>query len=137
MPSFLFAYGTLLPGKAPARIAPTVRRLRLVGRGEVRGRLYDLGAYPGAVLGRVSSVIAGQIYQLPVSPEVLRRLDEYEGFDPADPQNSLFVRKRWPVTLQSARKRIMCWVYTYNRPPAVAPRLAGGDFAKMRNAGRR
>lgn len=28
---YLFVYGTLLPGRAPAEIAPTVRRLIAVG----------------------------------------------------------------------------------------------------------
>jgi gamma-glutamylcyclotransferase (GGCT)/AIG2-like uncharacterized protein YtfP len=42
-------YGTLRPGRAPAAVAAVVATLRPLGAARVRGRLYDLGAYPGAV----------------------------------------------------------------------------------------
>lgn len=50
MPDYLFAYGTLLPGAAPAEISGAAARLKAVGEGQVRGLLYDLGHFPGAVL---------------------------------------------------------------------------------------
>jgi gamma-glutamylcyclotransferase (GGCT)/AIG2-like uncharacterized protein YtfP len=75
---YLFSYGTLLPQHAPREIASTVRRLRRVGQGLVRGRLYDLGDYPGAVLTRNGPLIRGLVFELPEDPEVLERLDQYE-----------------------------------------------------------
>lgn len=126
---YLFSYGTLLPRLAPAEIRPTVQRLRPVGKGFVRGQLFDLGEYPGAVLGRRGSPIAGQIFELPSDPEVLHRLDEYEGFDPSRPRASLFVRKRRYVRLEDGR-RIFCWVYAYNRPVDAARAVSGGDYVK-------
>jgi gamma-glutamylcyclotransferase (GGCT)/AIG2-like uncharacterized protein YtfP len=131
MKQYLFFYGTLLPALAPKEIAATVRSLRRVGRGHVHGRLYDLGEYPGAVLSASGPVISGQVFELPSDPEVLKQLDEYEGFDPAHSEGSLFVRKKCPVTLQGGKK-IRCWVYGYNRHPGSAPGLANGDFAKSR-----
>jgi len=130
---YLFTYGTLLPGKAPPEIAATVRRLRRSGRGFVHGHLYDLGEYPGAVLSKTGPVIVGQIFELPDDPEVLSKLDEYEGFDPAHPQGSLFVRERWPVTLIGGKKKVNCWIYIYNRHPGTAPSISSGDFFKSRN----
>lgn len=132
MKRYLFSYGTLLPGHAPPEIAPTVRRLRRVGRGFVRGRLYDLGEYPGAVLSKTGPVIAGEVFELPDDREVLGRLDEYEGFDPAHPDASLFVRRKWTVTFKNGKKAT-CWVYAYNRHPGAAPSVAGGAFTKLRN----
>lgn len=128
---YLFSYGTLLPGLAPAEIRPTVQRLRRVGKGFVRGQLFDLGEYPGAVLGRSGSPIAGQIFELPDDPEVLHRLDEYEGFNPSDPRASLFIRKRRYVRLEDGR-RIFCWVYAYNRPVKSARAVSGGNYGKAR-----
>ena len=50
MPILLFIYGTLHPERAPRGIAAVARRLRPVGAGAIRGRLLDLGEYPGVVL---------------------------------------------------------------------------------------
>jgi gamma-glutamylcyclotransferase (GGCT)/AIG2-like uncharacterized protein YtfP len=131
MKQYLFSYGTLVPGRAPAEIAPTVRKLRPIGPGKVRGRLYDLGNYPGAVLNKTASIISGEVFELPESPNILVKLDEYEGFDPANPQGSLFVRKRRLVSLNGGKKK-WCWIYVYNRPLGHAPTLHNGDFSKSR-----
>ena len=104
MKRYLFSYGTLLPNRAPAEIAPVVRRLRRVGRGRVHGRLYDLGEYPGAVLSKSGPVIAGEIFELPDDPDVLEKLDQYEGFDPAREQGSLFVRKKRLVNIDNGKE---------------------------------
>ncbi|HEY4054122.1 MAG TPA: gamma-glutamylcyclotransferase family protein [Terriglobales bacterium] len=132
MKRYLFSYGTLLPDHAPAEIAPVVRRLRRISRGKVKGQLYDLGDYPGAVLSKTGAVIVGQIFELPEDPEVLQKLDEYEGFDPAQPQASLFVRKKALVSVNNA-KRVWCWVYVYNRHPGRSSAVVGGDFSKLRS----
>jgi gamma-glutamylcyclotransferase (GGCT)/AIG2-like uncharacterized protein YtfP len=130
---YVFFYGTLLPRHAPPVIASTVRRLRRVGRGSVQGCLYDLGRYPGAVLSKTGPLIQGEVFELPDDPEILRRLDAFEGFDPAQLESSEFVRREWPVALQGG-KRIDCWVYSYNRHPGAAPRIADGDFSKSRKS---
>jgi gamma-glutamylcyclotransferase (GGCT)/AIG2-like uncharacterized protein YtfP len=130
---YLFVYGTLLPGRAPAEIAPTVRRFRAVGDGFVRGRLYDLGEYPGVVLDETGEEIAGKIFRLPEEPEVLKRLDAYEEFDATQPEASLFVRKEWPVTRRDGNRKLVCWVYVYNPHAAAGPTLTPGDSPKSRN----
>lgn len=132
MKRFLFFYGTLLPHRAPPEIASTVRQLRRIGKGQVRGWLYDLGEYPGAILARNGPVIQGQVFQLPDDPDVLKRLDEYEGFDPSHPAGSLFVRKRSLVALQNGKK-VGCWVYAYNRQPGIAANVTNGDFGSTRS----
>jgi gamma-glutamylcyclotransferase (GGCT)/AIG2-like uncharacterized protein YtfP len=131
MNRYLFSYGTLLPELAPAEIAPAVRRLRPVGRGRVRGWLYDLGEYPGAVLSDAGPTIEGQVFELPDDPEVLKRLDEYEEFDPGNPERSLFVREECSVLLDHGKK-VNSWVYSYNRHPGSAASLLNGDLAKSR-----
>jgi gamma-glutamylcyclotransferase (GGCT)/AIG2-like uncharacterized protein YtfP len=128
MNRYLFVYGTLSPAEAPTEIAAAVRGLRRVGRGSVRGRLYDLGDYPGAVLSSTSeSLVRGEVFELPEDRQVLTSLDAYEGFDPNRPKASLFVRKRWPVTLADGN-RITCWVYIYNRKPGKARVIASGAY---------
>jgi gamma-glutamylcyclotransferase (GGCT)/AIG2-like uncharacterized protein YtfP len=137
MSSHLFVYGTLQPARAPAEIGAAVRRLKRVGAGSVRGRLYDLGEYPGAVVSRTSpSVIKGQVFELPEDQQVLSSIDTYEGFDPDHPQSSLFVRKRWPVTLADG-SRIMCWIYNYNRKPGDAQVISSGTYTARNGARKR
>lgn len=129
---YLFSYGTLLPGRVPAEIAPIVRKFRIIGEGEVRGQLYDLGEYPGAILNKNGQVISGKVLEIPQDPHILQQLDEYEGFDPVHPQASLFVRRQLLIEVKHGEK-LKCWIYVYNRHPGNAPNIAGGDFLKARN----
>ncbi len=113
-----------------------VRRFRRVGQGFVRGRLYDLGEYPGAVLTRSGPFIRGLVFELPDEPGILERLDAYEEFDKSHPKASLFVRKRRVVSLRDGKK-IECWIYAYNRPPGSATPLPDGDYSKLKGQNRR
>jgi gamma-glutamylcyclotransferase (GGCT)/AIG2-like uncharacterized protein YtfP len=137
MSEYLFAYGTLQPDHVAEEIASTVARFRTVGRGHVRGSLYDLGEYPGAILSASSQKrIIGTVFELPEDPDVLKQLDEYEGFDPRKPAASLFVRKLHPVTLAAGRT-VRCWVYEYNGNPESARLLANGSYRRKPARGSR
>ena len=138
MTHHLFAYGTLCPRHAPLEIAATVRRLRPVGQASVRGRLYDLGEYPGAVLSEKSrSVIRGEVFELPGDRSTLASLDSYEGFEPNNRSSSLFLRRAWPVTMDDGKK-LRCWVYVYNGTMKAAQPLRSGRYSSRisRRAGR-
>jgi gamma-glutamylcyclotransferase (GGCT)/AIG2-like uncharacterized protein YtfP len=134
MREYLFLYGTLLPEKAPDDLASVVRRFRPVGRGQIRGRLYDFGDFPGAILDPSSgAMIQGQLVQLPADRSLLRVLDKYEEFDRSRPKASLFVRKKADVKLSNGRS-LKGWVYVYNRDPGDAPLVRGGDYSKVKVA---
>ena len=136
MSQHLFVYGTLQPDHAPAEIASAIHRLREVGGGHVRGRLYDLGEYPGAILDpSAETPVHGRVFTLPEDPAVLSALDAYEGFDPADPAGSLFSRTRARVRLFD-RQEIEAWMYVYNRDPRGAPRIADGRYGGRRSTQR-
>ena len=114
MGEYLFAYGTLQPGLAPAKIAPLAERLRAVGAGFVRGVLYDLGEYAGAVPDpNAAGRIAGTVMELPDDASYLGQLDFYEGFDPKAPETSEYVRERLTVDL-SQGGTLECWFYRYS-----------------------
>jgi gamma-glutamylcyclotransferase (GGCT)/AIG2-like uncharacterized protein YtfP len=111
---FLFTYGTLQPGQAPAEIAPLVEKLQIAGRGYVHGTLYDFGHYPGAVLEDSSSHrISGTIYRLPQDADVLAQLDAYEEYFPESPEASQFIRELHEVHWEDGRT-VRCWVYVFN-----------------------
>ena len=128
-PGYLFVYGTLLPGLAPPAVAEVVNRLRLVGPGIARGRLFHLGAYPGCVVdGRCDDEIHGQVLEIPPPIEpVLAKLDWYEGYVAGDADRSLFVRTVCPVTLADGRQ-VEAWVYVYNRDVSTARRIESGRY---------
>lgn len=86
-----------------------------VGTGTIAGNLHNLGEYPALTLdGEKKESVRGTVFELPDDPELIQRLDEYEGFLPNDRANSLFIRSKQLITLDSGTE-LFCWVYTYNR----------------------
>ena len=133
MSQHLFVYGTLLQSEAPKEIASVVKRFRSLGSAHVRGRLYDFGEFPGAVLDPSSrTIIHGELVVLPADGRILQELDRYEEFDPSDPKRSLFVRKKARVQLANGNSR-EGWIYVYNRPPRKAKLVRGGDYVRSRS----
>lgn len=130
MPEYLFAYGTLQPGLAPTKIARIAAKLRPVGEGFVRGALYDLGGYPGAVADPAAKgKITGTVMELPDGEDVLARLDKYEGFNPQSPGTSEYIRERQIVELK-AGGTVECWFYGYNRKPRDEDKVESGAWRK-------
>ena len=126
-PILLFIYGTLHPDRAPREIAAVARRLKPLGPATIRGRLLDLGEYPGLLLedskaaadpnprehGASFHDVPGELFEVP-DQATLAALDRYEDFRVDDPATSLFLRVEAQVTLHDGRTE-MCWVYIYNR----------------------
>jgi gamma-glutamylcyclotransferase (GGCT)/AIG2-like uncharacterized protein YtfP len=111
-PEWLFAYGTL---------GPRTEADRAAGGWEpdaVRGRLFDLGPYPGLVdlNGPDTGWVEG--HSRPVTrDELVHRLDPYEGVD-----RGLFARR--PARTRGGR---WVWVYTYE---GVIPPGAPGPLSR-------
>jgi gamma-glutamylcyclotransferase (GGCT)/AIG2-like uncharacterized protein YtfP len=130
MPDHLFLYGTLLPELAPAPLRAALAGCQSVGDGSVPGRLYDLGRYPGLVPDPLArGRVLGQVFRLPEQGDVLEALDAYEGFDPADPPGSLYLRLPQDAELAGG-ERLSCWVYIYNRDPGAATLIPDGDYSR-------
>ncbi len=128
----LFIYGTLHPDHAPREIYDVVKTLRHLGKGTIRGKLYDLGEYPGAVLEKgTTERVQGAVFELPDDPGTLASLDQYEDFLPGHPENSLFVRSKTTVTLADGSQK-RCWVYFYNRPPSAKPHASVSKKNRVR-----
>ena len=114
--ALLFAYGTLMRGYPLHGVLAA--GATLVTTGFVRGRLLDLGAYPGLIVG--AGRVSGEIYRLD-DPELLRRLDREEGYN--------FVRRRAFVMLAGGR-RARAWLYRYRGPRADARAIPDGDYRR-------
>ena len=122
-----FAYGTL------RRNAPMHSLLeadvRYLGPASYRGRLLDLGDFPGVVASELErDVVVGELFlvRAEVTEEVLARLDRYEG--PA------FVRREVQVRGED-EEDVLAWVYHYSGDPARGRRVASGDW--LEDASRR
>jgi gamma-glutamylcyclotransferase (GGCT)/AIG2-like uncharacterized protein YtfP len=128
-PTALFVYGTLRAGAAAPAHDRWVSRLRSLGRGTVPGRLHDAGRYPTAVPSSdPEDRIVGEAYALPADPAVLlAALDGYEGYDPADPEGSVFVRSTVTVRLD-AGGTVGAWIYRVSEAVQGLPRIASGDW---------
>ena len=134
MSHFLFAYGTLQPKKAPPEMREAVKALKPVAKGSVRGELYDLGQYPGAVFQNgTNGRVIGTVLRLPrrkdLNDHILRVLDDYEGVDPDNPKRGLFVRREMPVRTRNGR-RLKCWVYEFNGDPGEGKLIPSGQFSR-------
>ena len=131
---YFFLYGTLLADGIPDEVVGALKSLRRIGPAHVRGKLYDLGEYPGAILATLSeTLIQGEIFELPAIPAILKTLDDYEEFDSANKEDSLFIRTKAKATLLDA-PQIVCWMYVYNHDPGTAPLLADGTYSKTKAA---
>ena len=114
-PVLLFTYGTLMRGYTLHRV---LAGAVLVGEGHVRGRLLDLGSYPGLVEGE--GQVRGELYRLP-GPELMATVDREEGYN--------FERGPITVTLGDGRTS-RAWAYRYRGPRERAVPIPDGDYRR-------
>ncbi len=130
-PRHVFVYGTLRRGDVRdiTRLQPAPQ---FIGMGSVAGVLYDLGPYPGMLLGGAGRVV-GEVYA--ISAELERLLDEIEEVWPQ--QSGEYSRREVAVQMQDAPAAAspLCLVYEIN-PERLAgcPVIVGGDWRRREPA---
>lgn len=117
----VFVYGTLRRGGANditlLKPAPT-----FIGMATLAGRLFNLGAYPGLLLGGQEAVV-GEVYA--VSPALERQLDQIEEVAPVS--TGEYDKRRVAVSVQG--NGLDCWVYEIHPSRLLhAPEITGGDW---------
>jgi gamma-glutamylcyclotransferase (GGCT)/AIG2-like uncharacterized protein YtfP len=122
----LFLYGTLLPGLVRPPFDALVATLTLLGLATVRGRLYDLGPYPGLVLDEDASPVRGELFALPNDSALLAALDDYEG-------SCLYRRVECRATT-AAGETATCWVYECHADLSRAVVIPHGDYRRWHAA---
>lgn len=119
----VFVYGTLRRGERNdiARCRP---RPVFVGNTSVEGRLYDLGAYPGIVLGEGGRVV-GEVYRITAEVEVaLDILEEVK----ADGSGEY---RKEDVSVMVSGRALLCLVYEIHPERLVGrPVIASGDWCQ-------
>lgn len=118
----VFVYGTLRTGERLAgNLADCPRK-----PGRVRGRLYNLGWFPGLYLDRDGVPVTGEVAT--ITPEILARLDNIEGFHGYNTQ-SLYHRVWLPKEIWGDDGG--CWTYVYAKPESQLgddKRIESGDW---------
>ena len=100
----LFVYGTLRRGSKNKYARLLHAHARFLGDARMRGRLYQLDHYSGAVLSdQPDDWVDGEVFQLE-EPSILATLDEYEGAE--------FERAIIQVHLDSGEE-LEAWVYLF------------------------
>ncbi|MDP3702085.1 MAG: gamma-glutamylcyclotransferase family protein [Hylemonella sp.] len=119
----VFVYGTLRRGEANDinRLQPAPLCL---GPARIRGVLYDLGPYPGMILGGADWVY-GEVYA--IAAELERQLDAIEEVAPVP--SGEYARRYLDVELDG--RRLGCLVYEINAQRVQGrPRIASGDWLR-------
>lgn len=129
----LFVYGALL---RPAMHHPMhqvlIQGSVTLGPAWMRGRLYDVGAFPGAVLSdRPRDRVWGMAFRMAKPTRMLALLDQFEDCTENDPVPHKFVRKEVHVRLVGGRE-VVAWVYLYNWDVSRARFIANGRYQAKR-----
>jgi gamma-glutamylcyclotransferase (GGCT)/AIG2-like uncharacterized protein YtfP len=127
----IFVYGSLRRDAPGSRHELLGADAEFLGHGRVRGRLLDLGAYPGLVAAVTrADWVRGELHAIP-DGRALARLDAYEDYDPRRPEQSLFLRREAKVALDSGEV-VAAWVYVYAGAAARGRRIVSGDYLDSR-----
>jgi gamma-glutamylcyclotransferase (GGCT)/AIG2-like uncharacterized protein YtfP len=126
MTDLVFFYGTLMSGFKRAGRARVDPHLTPQGRGWINATLFDLGIYPAAIPAGDGRVW-GEVHRMADVDVVLAELDAIEGFQPQQPDASLYTRVETIVTFEDGRTAA-AWAYFYNAPLGRAERIESGDY---------
>lgn len=126
----LFVYGTLMSWAKGALGLNQRKRLsseaRSLGPAVLRGRLYDLGQYPGVIISNATEdVVHGEVFELFRPATTLQWLDHYEGVWRAGRECDEYRREVVEVTLADSDV-VKVSVYIYRRSLRRARYLPSG-----------
>jgi gamma-glutamylcyclotransferase (GGCT)/AIG2-like uncharacterized protein YtfP len=124
----LFVYGTLL-NSDNSYGAYLQQHCILLQSGKFRGRLYNAGEYPGAVIDSdADQYVHGSIYLMDEPDKILEFIDDYEGFGDDQEQPNLFLRVL--SIIETTDGSMECWVYVYNLPIDGLLLIKSGRYIK-------
>ena len=93
------------------------------GRGTYRGKLLNLGRYPGVIPSRdPSDKVVGNLYALPAGTGILPVLDDYEGKE--------FCRRKATISMKTG-KNVSAWIYLFRGPVSALPVIRGGNYLRL------
>jgi gamma-glutamylcyclotransferase (GGCT)/AIG2-like uncharacterized protein YtfP len=125
--STLFVYGSLMKGMVHhGKVAALVKEIKPAS---CEGTLFRLPVgYPSMLEGQGS--VKGELFTLNNFKDIIKILDEFEGFSPTNPEKSLYMRVEKPVLVDGAKKPTVSFVYVLNptKLPKDAVVIESGDY---------
>jgi len=125
----LFVYGSLRSGFHTPAYEYISRYFNFVGDAKVRGRLYDMGTYPGGVPADDDAFIIGELYGIRDQSEfswAIGQLDDYEGVTVESDEVQLYRRELADAIINDGT--IAAWIYWYNGDVSGRPVITSGDL---------
>jgi gamma-glutamylcyclotransferase (GGCT)/AIG2-like uncharacterized protein YtfP len=123
----VFVYGSLKRGQ-PLYFLESIKDLRLeVMPARVQGGLlYNLGPFPGMILGPKGGAVMGEVHRFRQIKMVLDILDEVEEYYGEGDPNNLYRRVEREAEFLNGEGFITCWVYEYVGPLDEAEFIESG-----------
>jgi gamma-glutamylcyclotransferase (GGCT)/AIG2-like uncharacterized protein YtfP len=126
--TFLFVYGTLLDEDNEFAVYLKNNSI-CFSAGKVKGKLYDIGEYPGAILfAEGEEYIYGYILKIDIAEKVFKVIDDYEGYGGEQSWPNEFIRVLTDIETESGA--MPCWIYLYNLPVNGLSYIPGGRYFK-------
>lgn len=122
----LFVYGSLLQGMPLFRV---IQSAQCLGPAAGKGRLLDLGPYPGLIPG--DELILGMLIE--VNDSLLEELDRLEDYYPAEPEGSEYHRRPLQVHLLASGTAMTAQAYFYAQETVGYPVISHGDYRRARH----
>ena len=127
----LFVYGSLRSGFRNPAYEYITRYFAYKGEAMVKGKFFDKGEIPVAVVTTEEKYILGELYTLQ-NPEdfswAFIQLDDYEGLNTEPGETPLY--KRELATVHQPGETADAWVYWYNGNTEGLQEIETGDVMK-------
>ena len=131
----LFVYGSLRRDSDHPMARYLQSHSQLIGNAISQGKLFDAGSFPAAIKStNPNDQVRGELYAIKNTDHLLDKLDNYEGFEPEKPDQSLFFRKKVEVKPVSGDKMVPAWIYLFNRPVTDLQAIPSGDYTAYRSS---
>lgn len=125
--SSIFFYGSFMTGMVHHnKVAAFVKEVKPA---KTLGALYRLPAgYPAMLDG--TNPVKGELATLNNFKDIIKLLDEFEGFSPTNPEKSLYNRVEKEIEVEGGKKPVTAFVYVLNpsKLPKEATIVESGDF---------
>src|SRR5262245_13071179 len=125
----LFVYGSLRSGFRSPAYEYISRFFHFVANARVKGKLLDMGSYPGGVPTDEEAFIVGELYGIKDESEfswAIGQLDDYEGVSVESDEVQLYRREITDVFVND--EMIRGWIYWFNGDVSERPLIASGDL---------